>query len=182
MREGFLAVHVWFLFILQTTLFYLLPVTASAQKTKVEYGPFEPYGGKREVTYSKDSVPVELKEFDILGNLRKHVIVKGDTQNRLTLRQERIYNEKKQLVGGLIKTISYKDSLDYGGKTFYKQFDPASNTFLVVKPLISIYDQAMVTAPPDSLQLNPFYKKYTDAFGIPIVSSNKTHNAALLVA
>src|SRR4051794_3296293 len=114
------TVHVRFLLILQITLYYLLPATATAQKTTTEYGPFEPYGGKREVTYNKDSVPVELKEYDILGNLRRHMIVKGDTQNRLTLKEERIYNEDKHLVGGFIKTISYIDSLDYNGKTVYQ--------------------------------------------------------------
>src|SRR3954470_1818664 len=117
------TVLVRFLLILLITLYYLLPIIAAAQRTKVEYGPFEPYGGKREVTYSKDSVPVELKEYDILGNLRRHVIVKGDTQNRLILNEERIYDEDKHLVGGLKKTIAYKDSLDYSGKTIFKQFD-----------------------------------------------------------
>ncbi len=181
MRLG--TVQIRFLFTLfLISLYFLLPITTSAQKTTTEYGPFEPYGGKREVTYTRDSVPVELKEYDILGNLRRHVIVKGDTQNRLTLKEERIYNEDKHLIGGFIKTIFYKDSLDYGGKTIYKQFDSAAKTFTVVKPLISNYEQAMVTTPPDSLQLNPFYRKYTDAFGIPIVSSGKVPDAALLVA
>ncbi|WP_205569492.1 hypothetical protein [Arachidicoccus soli] len=35
---------------------------------------------------------------------------------------------------------------------------------------------------PDSLHLDPFYQKYADAFGIPIVSSSKVPDAALLVA
>lgn len=35
---------------------------------------------------------------------------------------------------------------------------------------------------PESLQLDPFYQKYTDAFGLPIVSSSKVPDAALLVA
>ena len=183
MRWGFPAVHVRFLIILfQISFYYLLPISSSAQKTTTEYGPFEPYGGKREVTYNKDSVPVELKEYDIVGNLRRHVAVKGDTQNRLIAKEERIYDEAKHLVGGFIKTISYKDSLDYGGKTVCKQFDSATKTFTVVEPLISNYEQAMVITPPDSLQLNPFYKKYTDAFGIPIISSKKVPGAALLVA
>jgi hypothetical protein len=181
MRLG--TVQIRFLFTLfQISLYYLLSITAAAQKTKVEYGPFEPYGGKREVTYNMDSVPVELKEYDILGNLRRHITVKGDTQNRLTLKEERIYDEDKHVVGGYIKTISYKDSLDYGGKTIFKQYDSATKTFAAVKPLISNYEQAMVTTPPDSLHLNPFYKKYTDAFGISIVSSDKVPDATLLVA
>ncbi|WP_206106577.1 hypothetical protein [Ilyomonas limi] len=175
--------NIWLLFILFLIgFYYLLPINAAAQKTTVEYGPFEPYGGRREVTYNKDSVPVELKEYDIVGNLRRHIIVSGDTQNRLTRKEESIYDEEKHLIGGFKKIISYKDSLDYGGKTIYKQFDPQANTFITIKPLISGYRQAMITSPPDSLQLDTFYKKYTDAFGIPIVSSGKAPDAALLVA
>lgn len=37
------------------------------------------------------------------------------------------------------------------------------------KPLVKAYPGAMITAPPTDLRLDPFYKKYTDAFGIPIV-------------
>jgi hypothetical protein len=39
-----------------------------------------------------------------------------------------------------------------------------------------------VKAPPDSLGLDPFYRKYVDAHGIPILSSAKVPDAALLVA
>ncbi|MBF9254064.1 glycoside hydrolase [Pontibacter sp. 172403-2] len=50
------------------------------------------------------------------------------------------------------------------------------------KALLSDYEQAMVTVPPPSLGLDPFYKKYADAFGIPVVSSDKVPGTALLVA
>jgi hypothetical protein len=49
-------------------------------------------------------------------------------------------------------------------------------------PLVVAYEQTMITAPPVSLILDSFYKKYTDAFGIPIVSSGKVPNTALLIA
>ena len=49
-------------------------------------------------------------------------------------------------------------------------------------PIVASYGAAMVTAPPEALGLDPFYKKYTDAFGIPIVSSEKVDDAALLLA
>jgi hypothetical protein len=48
--------------------------------------------------------------------------------------------------------------------------------------LISSFEQAIITAPPAELNFNPFYKKYADAFGIPIVSSDKVPDVALLVA
>ena len=49
-------------------------------------------------------------------------------------------------------------------------------------PLVPTYEAAMITAPPAALGLDPFYKKYADAFGIPIVSSEKVADAALLMA
>lgn len=49
-------------------------------------------------------------------------------------------------------------------------------------PLVKSFDAAMVSAPPESLGVDPFYKKYADAFGIPIVSSEKVADAALLMA
>jgi hypothetical protein len=48
--------------------------------------------------------------------------------------------------------------------------------------LVASYEQAMITSPPASLSLDSFYKKYTDAFGIPIVSSGKVPDDALLIA
>ncbi len=47
--------------------------------------------------------------------------------------------------------------------------------------LIKDYAQAMITPPPASLALDTFYKKHIDAIGIPLVSSNKVPDAALLV-
>jgi hypothetical protein len=38
-----------------------------------------------------------------------------------------------------------------------------------------------ITAPPASLQLNSFYKKYLDAYGIPVISSNAVPDEALFV-
>jgi hypothetical protein len=48
--------------------------------------------------------------------------------------------------------------------------------------LVPSFEAAMIAAPPESLGLDPFYKKYTDAFGIPIVSSEHVRDAALLMA
>jgi hypothetical protein len=50
------------------------------------------------------------------------------------------------------------------------------------RALIDDYARAAVGTPPESLGLDPFYKKHTDALGIPIVSSDKVPDAALLVA
>ena len=50
------------------------------------------------------------------------------------------------------------------------------------KPMIQDYANAAIGPVPQSLSLDPFYKKYTDALGIAIVSSEKVPNAALLVA
>lgn len=50
------------------------------------------------------------------------------------------------------------------------------------KPLAESYERLMVTPPPVEVGLDPFYKKYADAFGVAIVSSEKVPDAALLVA
>ncbi|RXK82787.1 glycoside hydrolase [Filimonas effusa] len=44
------------------------------------------------------------------------------------------------------------------------------------------YNQQMVTAPSPALKADSFYKKYADAFGIPVLSSGKVPDDALLVA
>jgi len=48
--------------------------------------------------------------------------------------------------------------------------------------LISSYLKASVLPVPDSLGVDPFYMKYVDAMGIPVLSSEKVPDAALLVA
>ena len=47
---------------------------------------------------------------------------------------------------------------------------------------VSSYKQEMIGTPPSILSLDTFYKKHTDAFGIPIVSSEKVPDDALLIA
>jgi hypothetical protein len=48
--------------------------------------------------------------------------------------------------------------------------------------LLQDYIAFTVTAPPPALELDPFYKKYVDALGIPIVTSARVPDAALLAA
>jgi hypothetical protein len=48
--------------------------------------------------------------------------------------------------------------------------------------LISNYVKANVGPVPAALGVDPFYKKYVDAFGIPVLSSEKVPDDALLVA
>jgi hypothetical protein len=50
------------------------------------------------------------------------------------------------------------------------------------KPLIQDYIRANIGTPPQALGVDPFYKKYADALGIAILSSEKVPDAALLVA
>jgi hypothetical protein len=51
----------------------------------------------------------------------------------------------------------------------------------IAAALVASYAAAMISAPPAELGLDPFYKKYADAFGIPIVSSEKVDDAAVLI-
>jgi hypothetical protein len=48
--------------------------------------------------------------------------------------------------------------------------------------LISNYVKAQILPIPASLGVNPFYTKYVDAQGIPVISSDKVPDDALLVA
>ena len=48
--------------------------------------------------------------------------------------------------------------------------------------LLQDYITFSVTAPPAALGLDPFYKKHVDAHGIPIATSEKVPDAALLMA
>lgn len=48
--------------------------------------------------------------------------------------------------------------------------------------LVSSYENFMISSPPGRLKLDPFYRKYVDASGIPVVSSGKVPDAALLIA
>lgn len=50
------------------------------------------------------------------------------------------------------------------------------------KKLVEKFSNAVIGIPPSELKLDSFYKKYTDAYGIPIVSSHKVPDDALLVA
>lgn len=59
---------------------------------------------------------------------------------------------------------------------------PDGNDLQTQKPLVLSYEETMVTAPPASFGFDPFYQKYADAFGVPIISSAKVPNTAVLMA
>ena len=76
------------------------------------------------------------------------------------------------LVGaGLLLATAVADSQGGGGVQ-----KPAA------PPLLQDYISFTVTAPPAALELDPFYKKFVDALGIPVVTSAKVPDAALLMA
>ena len=69
------------------------------------------------------------------------------------------------------------------GILFAAQNRPQQGTMPKREPaLLQNYITFTVTAPPAALGLDPFYKKYVDAHGIPIVSSAKVPDQALLMA
>lgn len=43
------------------------------------------------------------------------------------------------------------------------------------------FNRFLVTTPPDSLRLDTFYQKYTDAYGIPVIASRNVSDDALLI-
>lgn len=75
------------------------------------------------------------------------------------------------LVTGLVLATAVAESQDRGGAP--KVRPPA---------LLQDYSTFTVTAPPAALELDPFYRKFVDALGIPVVTSAKVPDAALLVA
>ncbi len=78
------------------------------------------------------------------------------------------------LVSSFVSTVFFYSEVISQTKTQDKTSQPSK--------LVVSYEQAMITSPPASLSLDSFYKKYTDAFGIPIVSSEIVPDDALLIA
>ena len=149
---------------------------------KTEQGPFPPYGGKRETIFDNDTIQVEAKQYDAKGTLRRHATRRRDRKNRTLEISDLVYDENNELTSGYKLTKIYGDELDETGRTNYIKYDPQSKRFIPVKPLVPGYEQVMISKPPDSFRLNSFYKKYANASGIPIVSSGKVPDAALLIA
>ncbi|GMV20716.1 MAG: hypothetical protein AMXMBFR57_06650 [Acidimicrobiia bacterium] len=52
----------------------------------------------------------------------------------------------------------------------------------VSAPLVASFGAWMLSAPPASLKLDPFYEKHADAYGIPVVASGVVADDALLMA
>jgi alpha-glucosidase len=55
-------------------------------------------------------------------------------------------------------------------------------TLVALLALTVPQDRPKIAPPPDELKLDPFYKKYLDADGIPVTSSDKVSDAALYEA
>jgi len=49
-------------------------------------------------------------------------------------------------------------------------------------PLIKDFTSPLISKPPAKLMLDPFYEKYTDAMGIPVIASAAVSDTALLIA
>jgi hypothetical protein len=52
----------------------------------------------------------------------------------------------------------------------------------VSAPLVSTFASRIIGPPPASLGLDPFYEKYADAYGIPVIASGVVADTALLMA
>ncbi|HXD91759.1 MAG TPA: hypothetical protein VNX01_01025 [Bacteroidia bacterium] len=61
-------------------------------------------------------------------------------------------------------------------------FVPSKNSSELISKKIVVLDSAKVSAVPTSFGFNSFYKKYIDANGVPIISSDKVPDAALFQA
>ncbi len=81
-----------------------------------------------------------------------------------------------------ILTISGFASLILGCSSSRTNTNANTSTTPVEQKIVSSYEAAMIAAPPLAIAVDTFYKKYSDAFGIPIVSSAKVPDDALLMA
>ena len=98
-----------------------MPGDPGAKRTKTEQGPFQPYGGKREITFNKDSIPIELKDYDAKGNLRKRITRCADAKNRTTGITEEVFDEKGNLVRGYkLNQVYIKTNLIWQAKQLTK--------------------------------------------------------------
>ena len=64
---------------------------------------------------------------------------------------------------------------------------PAHGAMLVkvggqARPDVASFEGLMVGPPPAALKFDPFYEKYADAYGIPIIAGKVVEDTALLVA
>jgi hypothetical protein len=64
----------------------------------------------------------------------------------------------------------------------YKLFTIVLISFVFAASISAQAEKPTVTPPPASLKLDPFYKKYLDANGIPIISSWRVPDSALVKA
>lgn len=65
---------------------------------------------------------------------------------------------------------------------FHRSFGQVAQENIQTNKLVTNYEKVMVIMPPSDFTLDTFYKKYADAYGIPIVSSEKVPDDALLIA
>lgn len=61
--------------------------------------------------------------------------------------------------------------------TGYAQNEATNKT-----PIVASFSKAMVTTPPSGYNFDPFYQKYADAYGVPVISSINVSDDALLIA
>ncbi len=75
-----------------------------------------------------------------------------------------------------------KKSLPLLTSLFLSGFVAAQSNPAYTQKMVTDYAKTMIAPPPAELKLDSFYKKMADAYGIPIVSSEKVPDNALLMA
>lgn len=82
------------------------------------------------------------------------------------------------------QAFSYVTTLGIAGLSALPCKTSAQEQYYPIKgePMVKNYMHVVITHPPEHLKIHPFYKKYVDAAGIPITSSEKVSNDALLIA
>jgi hypothetical protein len=81
-----------------------------------------------------------------------------------------------------LNIVCFLSTLFVFASTLHSQVNVQNKMPSTPGALVPSYEKFVITSPPAILQLDTFYKKYADAFGIPVVSSERVPDDALLVA
>jgi hypothetical protein len=128
--------------------------SCSNEKDKIIYIGFA-------VTDAPQYAPCEVKMINYTQNATTFLWDFGDQGTSDEFEPTHLYNEPGK----------YTITLTAANSSFSKS---------VSKDLTVLQAIPVVTSPPASLKLDPFYKKYVDAQGIPVISSAKVPDEALI--
>jgi len=159
------------------------------------------YRKEQECTSFIASLPDETDETRILqGEMGKYIVSAKRKGNNWYIGALTNWNKRdiEVSLSFLSENVTYKAEIFSDGKNANKQAQDYKHEtqYLTRDSVLKIHlaegggfaislekeNNIKVTSVPASLHINSFYKKYVDANGIPVISSEKVHDEALLKA